>query len=196
MQAVVDCNYLFRDIVIGWPGSVRHDARILSNSKLYKKGNEKRLFPDSRERIGGQDVPIIILGDPAYPLLPWLLKPYLENINTPQSQRVFNYRLSRARMTVENTFGRWKGRFRRFSKGIDMKVPGIVNLIAASCIHHNICEVPKNEVLEAWINEATALPQPDSLPIVLDEADDATDIRSAFKTFFMSQGEANIGTSS
>ena len=45
-----------------------------------------------------------------------------------------------------------------------MKVPGIVNLIAASCILHNICEVPKNEVLEAWINEATALPQPDSLP--------------------------------
>ena len=49
MQAVVDCNYLFRDTVIGWPGSL-HDARILSNSKLYKKGNDKRLFPDSRER--------------------------------------------------------------------------------------------------------------------------------------------------
>jgi len=40
------------------------------------------------------------------------------------------------------------------------------------------------------------LPQPDSLPIVLDEADDATDIRSAFMTFFMSQGGANIGTGS
>ena len=195
MQAVVDCNYLFRDIVIGWPSSV-HDARILSNSKLYKKENDKRLSPDTRERIGGQDVPIIILGDPAYSLLPGLLKPYLENINTPIHLKAFNYRLSRARMTVENTFGRWKGRFRRFSKRIDMKVPGVVNLIAASCILHNICEVPKNEVLEAWINEATALPQPDSLPIVLDEADDATDIRSAFKTFFMSQGEANIGTSS
>ena len=63
MQAVVDCNYFFRDIVIGWPGNV-HDARILSNSKLYKKRNDKRLFPDTRERIGGQDVLIIILGDP------------------------------------------------------------------------------------------------------------------------------------
>ena len=42
MQAVVDCNYLFRDIVIGWPGSVRHDARILSNSKLYKKAETTR----------------------------------------------------------------------------------------------------------------------------------------------------------
>ena len=27
MQAVVDARYLFRDVVIGWPGSV-HDARV------------------------------------------------------------------------------------------------------------------------------------------------------------------------
>lgn len=30
MQAVVDCNYLYRDVVIGWPGSV-HDACVFSN---------------------------------------------------------------------------------------------------------------------------------------------------------------------
>ena len=39
MQALVDCNYLLRDVVIGWPGSV-HDARILSNSTIYDKGND------------------------------------------------------------------------------------------------------------------------------------------------------------
>ncbi len=38
MQAVVDCNYLYRDVVIGWPGSV-HDARVFSNSAIFKKGN-------------------------------------------------------------------------------------------------------------------------------------------------------------
>ena len=36
-----------------------------------------------KERIGDQDVPIVILGDPAYPLLPWLLRAYPENTNTP-----------------------------------------------------------------------------------------------------------------
>ena len=36
MQAIVDCYYLFRDIVVGWPGSV-HDAHVLSNSSIFEK---------------------------------------------------------------------------------------------------------------------------------------------------------------
>ena len=36
LQAVVDHKYLFRDVYIGWPGSV-HDARVLSKSYLYHK---------------------------------------------------------------------------------------------------------------------------------------------------------------
>ena len=35
MQAVVDCNYLYRDVVIGWPGSV-HDACVFSNFQERK----------------------------------------------------------------------------------------------------------------------------------------------------------------
>ena len=126
MQALVDSNYLFRDIVVGWPGSV-HDARVFSNSQLYALGCSGRLFPpDVKEEILGQEIHPIILGDPAYPMLNWLLKGYPENVNTRRIQRRFNYRLSRTRMTVENTFGSWKGRFQRFSKRLDMEVDGSV----------------------------------------------------------------------
>ena len=48
MQAVVDHNHLYRDVVIGWPGSV-HDARVLSNSKIFEKGNNNTL-PTERGR--------------------------------------------------------------------------------------------------------------------------------------------------
>ena len=34
LQALVDANYLFLDICVGWPGKV-HDARLFRNSSLY-----------------------------------------------------------------------------------------------------------------------------------------------------------------
>ncbi|CAB3990838.1 Hypothetical predicted protein, partial [Paramuricea clavata] len=58
---------------------------------------------DLNREICGVEMPPVILADPAYPLLSWVLKGYPRNEAT-RSQRVFNYRLSRARMTVENTF--------------------------------------------------------------------------------------------
>ena len=74
MQVVVDARYLFRDVVIGWPGSV-HDARVLSNSELYNLGLQGKLFdPNVTERVLGVDLNPVILGDPAYPLLNWLVK--------------------------------------------------------------------------------------------------------------------------
>ena len=36
VQAIVDHDYLFRDICVGWPGSV-HDARVFTNSLIYKQ---------------------------------------------------------------------------------------------------------------------------------------------------------------
>ena len=138
MQAVVDSRYMFRDIVVGWPGSV-HDARVLSNSKLYDLGTKGELFdPNIKEAVLGCQIRPLILGDPTYPLLNWLMKGYPGNQSTAYWQRHFNYRLSRARMTVENTFGRWKGRFRRFLKRVDMDVDALTYIVVALCIIHNM----------------------------------------------------------
>lgn len=41
LQAVVDHDYLFRDVMVGWLGSV-HDARVLANSKIYFKATSKK----------------------------------------------------------------------------------------------------------------------------------------------------------
>ena len=68
IEAVVDCNYLFRNVGIGWPGRA-HDDRILTYSSVYGKGNNNTLFPDIKERTANQDIATVILSDPAYPLL-------------------------------------------------------------------------------------------------------------------------------
>ena len=87
MQSVVDHNNLYTDVVIGWPGSV-HDARILSNSKIFEKGNNNTLFPQNEEEeISGQKMNQVIIGDAAYPVLPWLMKPYPENSITPRIKK-------------------------------------------------------------------------------------------------------------
>ena len=185
MQAVVDCDYLFRDVVIGWPGSV-HDARVFSNSAIFMKGNEQKLFPsDLTEEINGEDVSPLILADPAYPLLPWLIKGYPQNNEAPRHQKLFNYRLSRARMTVENTFGRWKGRFTRFSKRVDMEVSTLVSVTHASCILHNLCELQKNDFLPLWReNEAEDVVV---APVDDNVLSDAENIRDALADLFCAQ---------
>ncbi|KAK6182064.1 hypothetical protein SNE40_009828 [Patella caerulea] len=86
LQAVVDSNYLFRDTCIGWPGRV-HDARVLANSKLYNMGQEGKLFANHSRNISGVQVPAVILGDPVYPLLQWLMKPYAESANMTAEQK-------------------------------------------------------------------------------------------------------------
>ena len=58
MQALVDSNYIFRDIVVGTPGSV-HNTRIFSNSQLYALGCSGRLFPSD------------VKEETAYPMLNW-----------------------------------------------------------------------------------------------------------------------------
>ena len=98
-------NY-FMNVNVGSPGSV-HDARILSNSEVFNRGEAGT--PQSVQILAGVPVPVVILGDPAYPLLPWLLQPYPgTGLSTKGSK--FNTRLSRACVVVECAFGRLKGR--------------------------------------------------------------------------------------
>ena len=192
MQAVVDGRYMLRDIVVGWPGSV-HDARVFAESSLYTRGCSNQLFDHGvNEAILGRQIHPVILGDSAYPILKWLMKPHLENVNTPRIQRRFNYRLSRARITVENTFGRWKGRFRRLQTRVDMAVEGVVHVVGASCVLHNICEMRKEQCFEAWLQEgfraAACLGQP-----VQDDDECGADVRDTLAAYFMTVDGQGIG---
>ena len=104
VQAVVDHEYLFRDICVGWPGSV-HDARVFVNLQIYKKITEDCILGSEPCRtILGKQIPLCIVGDSAYPIQTWLMKPFAHNTSLTAQQKCFNYWLSRARIVVENAF--------------------------------------------------------------------------------------------
>ena len=82
LQGLVDAIYLFLDVCVGWPGKVYH-ARLFKNSSLYTSlcGGVFTRDDSVYDTINGVRVPSLILGDSAYPLQDWLMKPYVDRGN-------------------------------------------------------------------------------------------------------------------
>jgi len=184
-QAVVDYQYRFLDVYTGWPGSV-HDARVFAHSSLYKLGVNNRLLPDTKQSIGGTEVPLYLIGDSAYPMLTWLMKPFPHNSSLSAEQRTYNYRICRARIVVENAFGRLKARWRRVSKRLDADIDNIPTIITACCILHNMCEVHGEAFVDNWMDEVRRDEQPHFHCVDLDDSttrtmatSDARSVRNA-----------------
>lgn len=139
VQAVIDHDYLFRDLCVGWPGSI-HDARVLANSTLFKKVTSGEVLQDEEVQIQGQTLRTYLIGDSAYPLLPWLMKPFSLSSSLNSQQKKYNYRISqRARVVVEIAFGWLKAHWCRLVKQVDMHIDNIPHIIVACCVLHNMC---------------------------------------------------------
>ena len=159
MQAVVDHDGYFTDVYVGWPGRV-HDARVLSNSDIYRRGERGDLFSsDHTHAIGGAHIPVVLVGDAAYPLRPWLMKPYINSGSLTYEQQCFNASLSRARVIVEHSFGRLKGRWRCLRNKVNVDVTDVPELVGACCTLHNICQAHGEDFEDTWL-EPSCPPAP------------------------------------
>ena len=148
LQAIVDHKYCFTDVYVGWPGSV-HDARVLANSSVYEEINDGKLLHGTVQ----DGIPLFLLGDSAYPLRSWLMKPFPHFGALSAHQKLYNYRICRGRVVVEIAFGRLKARWRRLSKQNDMDVENVPTVVGACCTLHNICQVHGDNFLDEWLNE-------------------------------------------
>src|SRR4029434_2694863 len=114
--------------------------------------------------IDGVSIGHFLLGDPAYPLIDWIMEGYTHSPNITPEQESFNVYLSSARTTVEIAFGRLKLRWRVLMKRSDFHFSFTPKVIATCCALHNFCENEKEVVNHNWSAEATTLaavlPQP------------------------------------
>jgi len=140
---------IFIDIYVGWPGRV-HDAWVFNNSSIFQKGSNGELFPNLPKRFGSVQVPLLLLGDPAYPLLPRLMKPFIQHGDFTPKQKKINHCLSRARIVIENAFGWLKGRWHCLLKQIDHHTENFPYVVAACITLHNTCEIFGGRFQENW----------------------------------------------
>ncbi|KAB0805116.1 hypothetical protein PPYR_02086 [Photinus pyralis] len=83
-------------------------------------------------------MPFVIVGDEAFPLKRYLLRPYPgSQIQDDRSKRIFNYRLSRARRVSENAFGILSQKFQLYNRRLKLKPENADKVILATCILHN-----------------------------------------------------------
>ncbi|GLV33321.1 uncharacterized protein CBL_11760, partial [Carabus blaptoides fortunei] len=147
-QAVVDHNCQFRDICVKHPGNT-HDAAVFKDSGLFKRF--ATIIPQECVDFNGMKIPYMIVGDPAYPLLTWLMKGYPGSV-TPEEES-FNVYLNKARVVVEQAFGRLKGRWRILLKRIDVHYTFVPNIVSACCILHNFLENEKEIFVPQWLKD-------------------------------------------
>ncbi|XP_016122431.1 putative nuclease HARBI1 [Sinocyclocheilus grahami] len=184
IQAVVDGKGLFWDLCVGHPGSV-HDARVLRQSYLWKMLNDGHPLNQSKVHISGYDVGYYLIGDSAYPLQNWLMKPFPDTGRlTPQQQR-FNLRLSCARSVVDSSFGRLKARWRCLLKRSDCKLELIKKMVLTCCVLHNICE--ERDHFSDDLSAIHMYMQPPVQALIDHGQPEGTDVQAALLGYFNGQ---------
>ena len=133
LLALVNAEYKFLWVNVGVSGSLS-DAQIFNCSKLRRKIENSTLGLPPPESLtpGGPSLQYFLLGDDAFALMPWLLKPYSRRQLT-REERLANYRINRGRRVIENAFGILVGKFRVLLATIGQK-PKVVRDIVLTCV--------------------------------------------------------------
>ncbi|KAM3621251.1 uncharacterized protein V6R79_008446 [Siganus canaliculatus] len=139
LLAVVDARYCFRVIDVGGYGRTS-DGGILANSafgQALRSGTLQlptdRLLPGADHR-GPQ--PHVFVADEAFPLRRNLMRPF-PGRTLARDRRVFNYRLSRARLVVECAFGVLASQWQLYRRALEVQ-PDVAEIcVKATCVLHN-----------------------------------------------------------
>ncbi|XP_068117002.1 uncharacterized protein [Hyperolius riggenbachi] len=138
LLAVADADYKFVYVDVGSYGG-SSDSGIFRRSRLHGLLNEDRLdIPGDKPWPGrtSPSYPYVFVGDEAFALSHHVMRPYgMRGLG--RQQRVFNYRLTRARRMVECTFGIMSNKWRMFHSPLQLSPANATAVVKAACILHN-----------------------------------------------------------
>lgn len=137
--ALVDDNYKFLYVNLGSKGRIS-DGGVFKNTKLYQKLEKRELnipSPTILQIPYYTKVPFYILGDKAFQLNEYTMRPYEGNPERGSKERIFNYRLSRARRVVENAFGVLSSVYRVLRKPMLLEPEKATKVVLASIHLYN-----------------------------------------------------------
>jgi len=149
LLAICDANYKFLVVDIGAEGR-QSDGGIFKKSFIGQTliNGEADLPPSKQICEDGPVLPHVLIGDEAFPLTTYMMRPYPGRGGLNIDKRIFNYRLSRARRVIESTFGIFVSQWRIFRKPIIANVENVHKFIEACVCLHNFIRNADNAVDE------------------------------------------------
>ncbi|XP_024893938.1 protein ALP1-like isoform X1 [Temnothorax curvispinosus] len=146
LMAACDARYMFTLFDVGAYGS-ESDGGILSRSDFGQSLYNGTLnIPAGTACLPGSDkkVSYYFVGDEAFQMSTHVMRPY-PGRNLNEQKRIFNYRLSRARRTIENTFGIFAARWRIFRRTICAGPDAASRFVLAAMCLHNFLKTKNDE---------------------------------------------------
>lgn len=169
-----------------------NDASIFMSTDLYRDMQEEKLNIPEPTVLNGTDttMPYFFVGDNIFALHKHLMKPYPKSDYMTREQQIYNYRISRARITIVCTFGILVNRWKIFDRPLGCSLKTAEKVIIATVLLHNFL-ITQNLLLNDSACEYTNVNYNGSRKDFIDEQDarileNSSDQREALKDYFNS----------
>ena len=135
IMAVYDARYCFSLVDVGHYASNKI-------GRMFSEGGMNVPAPSIVNGCDFDPLPYYMVGDEIFPLKTWLMRPYPRRLT--EEQIIFNYRLSRVRRVIENTFGILVARWRIFHTPIISSIENAERYVCAAITLHNYLRLSQN----------------------------------------------------